>query len=233
MSFSGKSFHVDFLIIETRSNGGSATASADSAFLFTFLSEWKADKYKRFRRKSRLDGFPAVGRHLRWPPAPITGGGWPCASPLQYGQPLHAESTMECKVSWNGPSGMSFLAQTGSGHLVNMDGAPEGGGHNLAPRPMEMVLLGTGGCTAYDVVLILKKGRADVRGCECTLKAERAETEPKVFTKIHFHFTVTGKDLKPEAVERAVKLSHDKYCSASIMLAKTANITHSFEIIEA
>jgi putative redox protein len=139
---------------------------------------------------------------------------------------------MECKVSWNGPSGMSFLAETGSGHMVVMDGAPEGGGHDLAPRPMEMVLLGTGGCTAYDVVLILKKAREDVRGCEVTLKAERAETEPKVFTKIHFHFTVRGKNLKPASVERAVNLSHDKYCSASIMLAKTAEITHSVEIVE-
>ncbi|WP_342118755.1 OsmC family protein [Pseudoduganella sp. OTU4001] len=140
---------------------------------------------------------------------------------------------MEVKVSWNGPSGMSFRAQTGSGHMVAMDGAPGGGGHNLAPRPMEMVLLGTGGCTAYDVVLILKKGRADVQGCEVTLQAERAETEPKVFTKINFHFVVTGKGLKPEVVDRAITLSHDKYCSASIMLAKTAQITHSFEIIEA
>ena len=139
---------------------------------------------------------------------------------------------MECKVSWNGPSGMSFRAETGSGHLVTMDGAPDGGGHNLAPRPMEMVLLGTGGCTAYDVVLILKRGRGAVSGCEVTLKADRAETDPKVFTKIHFHFTVRGKALKPTAVERAVALSHDKYCSASIMLAKTAEITHSFEIIE-
>ena len=139
---------------------------------------------------------------------------------------------MEAKVSWNGPSGMSFRAETGSGHLVSMDGAPDGGGNNLAPRPMEMVLLGTGGCTAYDVVLILKRGREDVRGCEVTLKAERAEADPKVFTKIHFHFTVTGSKLKPGSVERAVALSHDKYCSASIMLAKTADITHSFEIVE-
>ena len=139
---------------------------------------------------------------------------------------------MECKVSWTGPSGMSFLAQTGSGHLVAMDGAPEGGGNNLAPRPMEMVLLGTGGCTAYDVVLILKRGHQDVRGCEVTLKAERAETDPKVFTKVHFHFTVSGKDLKPTTVERAVALSHDKYCSASIMMEKTAEISHSFEIVE-
>jgi putative redox protein len=143
-----------------------------------------------------------------------------------------AESDMEVKVSWNGPSGMSFRAQTGSGHMVVMDGAPEGGGHNLAPRPMEMVLIGTGGCAAYDVVLILKRGREDVRGCEVTLQAERAETDPKVFTKINFHFVVTGRNLKPTAVERAVQLSHDKYCSASAMLAKTAEMTHSFEIIE-
>jgi putative redox protein len=139
---------------------------------------------------------------------------------------------MEVKISWGGPSGMSFRAETGSGHMVDMDGAPDGGGHNLAPRPMEMVLSGTGGCTAYDVVLILKRGREDVRGCDVTLKAERADLDPKVFTKIHFHFTVTGSKLKPGSVERAVSLSHDKYCSASIMLAKTAAITHSFEIVE-
>ena len=140
---------------------------------------------------------------------------------------------MEVKVSWNGPSGMSFRAQTGSGHMVAMDGAPEGGGHNLAPRPMEMVLVGTGGCTAYDVVLILKRGRENVLGCDVTLQAERAETDPKVFTKINFHFVVTGKNLKPAAVERAVKLSHEKYCSASIMLAATVEMTHSVEIVEA
>jgi len=139
---------------------------------------------------------------------------------------------MEVKVSWNGPSGMSFRAETGSGHMVTMDGALEGGGHNLAPRPMELVLVGTGGCTAYDVVLILKRGREDVRGCEVTLQAERAEVDPKVFTKINFHFVVTGRNLKPAAVERAVTLSHDKYCSASIMLAQMAEITHSVEIVE-
>ena len=140
---------------------------------------------------------------------------------------------MEVKVSWNGPSGMSFRAQTGSGHMVAMDGAPDGGGHNLAPRPMEMVLVGTGGCTAYDVVLILKRGREDVVGCDVTLQAERAQVDPKIFTKINFHFVVTGRKLKPAAVERAVKLSHEKYCSASIMLAARAEITHSIEIIEA
>ena len=140
---------------------------------------------------------------------------------------------MQSTIKWVGPEGMAFMAETGSGHAVVMDGAPEGGGRNLGPRPMEMVLLGTGGCTAYDVVLILKRSREDVRGCDVTLKAERAETDPKVFTKIHFHFTVTGRNLKQATVERAVNLSHDKYCSASIMLAKTAEITHSFEIVEA
>ena len=139
---------------------------------------------------------------------------------------------MEVKVSWNGPSGMGFRAETGSGHTVMMDGAPEAGGHNTAARPMELVLAGTGGCTAFDVVLILKRSREEVLGCDVTLQAERAAVDPKVFTKINFHFTVSGKNLKPAAVERAVRLSHEKYCSASIMLAKTATITHSFEIVE-
>lgn len=138
---------------------------------------------------------------------------------------------MECKVKWTG-DGMSFVAETGSNHAVIMDGAPEAGGRNLAPRPMEMLLAGTGGCTAFDVVLILKKGRHEITGCEVSLEAERAETEPKIFTRIHFHFRVTGKKLKPEAVARAIELSKDKYCSASIMLGKTAEITHDFEIIE-
>lgn len=139
---------------------------------------------------------------------------------------------METTVKWTGRSGMAFLAETGTGHTVMMDGAPEGGGHNLAPRPLEMLLLGTGGCTAYDVVLILRKGKHDVRGCEVKLTAERAERTPKVMTKIHMHFTVTGRDLKDDVVERAINLSHEKYCSASIMMAKTAEITHSFEIID-
>jgi putative redox protein len=138
---------------------------------------------------------------------------------------------MECNVKWSG-EGMSFVAETGSGHLVAMDGAPEGGGRNLAPRPMEMVLLGTGGCTAYDVVLILKRGRHDVRGCEVKLVAERAADDPKVFTRIEFRFSVRGKGLKPDVVERAVKLSHDKYCSASAMLAKTAVIDTTIDVIE-
>jgi putative redox protein len=139
---------------------------------------------------------------------------------------------MECTVRWTGASGMSFMAETGSGHAVLMDGAPDGGGRNLAPRPMELVLAGTGGCTAYDVVLILKRGRQDIRGCDVTLKSERAEKDPKVFTKIHFHFTVRGRNLNPDQVERAINLSHEKYCSASIMLEKSAAITHSFEIID-
>ena len=142
---------------------------------------------------------------------------------------------MECTVNWlglDGPSGMSFVAQTGSGHVLAMDGAPEGGGLNLAPRPMETVLSGTGACTAYDVVLILKRGRHDVRGCRVSLKAERASSDPKIFTAIHFHFVITGKGLNTEAVGRAVALSHDKYCSATAMLAKTSAITTSIEIVE-
>lgn len=137
---------------------------------------------------------------------------------------------MECKVKWF--EGMSFVAETGSGHLLAMDGAPEAGGRNLAPRPMEVVLAGTGGCTSFDVVMILKRSRQNVTGCEVKLSAERAETDPKVFTKIHMHFIVTGKDLKADAVERAIDLSAKKYCSASIMLGKTATITHDFEIVE-
>lgn len=138
---------------------------------------------------------------------------------------------MECKVKWTG-DGMSFLAETGSNHALVMDGAPEAGGRNLAPRPMEMVLVGTGGCSAFDVVMILKKGRHAISGCEVSLKAERAESDPKIFTRIHFHFRVSGKSLKPEAVARAIELSKDKFCSASIMLGKTAEITHDFEIVE-
>lgn len=137
---------------------------------------------------------------------------------------------MECKVSWF--SGMSFVAETGSGHLLAMDGAPEAGGRNLAPRPMETVLAGTGGCTAFDVVMILQKARQDVTGCEVSLSAERAETDPKVFIRIHMHFTLKGRGLKPDVVERAIRLSAEKYCSASIMLAKTATITHDWEIVE-
>jgi putative redox protein len=139
---------------------------------------------------------------------------------------------MQATVSWSGPDGMSFLAETGSGHLVAMDGAADGGGRNLAPRPMEMVLLGTGGCTAYDVVLILKRGRHDVTGCTVRLEAERAPIDPKVFTRIAMHFTVRGRRLPREAVERAVRLSHEKYCSATAMLARTAEIVTSVEILE-
>ena len=133
---------------------------------------------------------------------------------------------------------MGFMAETGSGHVLMMDGAPdaakpENGGQNLAPRPMETVLAGTGGCTAYDVVLILRRGRHDVRGCTVKLTAERAPVDPKVFTKIHMHFTVMGRDVPAAAVERAVAMSHDKYCSATIMLAKTAEITTSFEVLQA
>jgi putative redox protein len=140
---------------------------------------------------------------------------------------------MECVVNWMPVNGMAFSAETGSGHLLNMDGAPEGGGRNLAPRPMELLLAGTGGCAAYDVVLILKRGRHDVRGCQVKLQAERATTDPKVFTEVNMHFIVTGHQLSAAAVERAIAMSHDKYCSASAILGKTAQITTSFELVEA
>jgi putative redox protein len=128
---------------------------------------------------------------------------------------------------------MSFIAETGSGHLVAMDGAPEAGGRNLAPRPMELLLAGAGGCTTFDVIMILRKGRQDIRDCAVQIKAERATEDPKVFTKVGMHFVVTGKGLKADAVERAIKLSAEKYCSATIMLGHTAAIHHSWEIIEA
>jgi len=157
-------------------------------------------------------------------PHPTTGGPAPPTT--------EERETMECKVHWQPASGMAFVAETGSGHLLTMDGAPDGGGRNLAPRPMETVLAGTGGCTAYDVVLILKRGRHDVRGCELRLQAERADKDPKVFTRIHMHFVVSGRGLSAAAVARAIELSHQRYCSASAMLGKTAEITTSHEIVE-
>ena len=140
---------------------------------------------------------------------------------------------MECTINWLPGTGMGFVAETGSGHLLTMDGAPDGGGRNLAPRPMETVLAGTGGCTAYDVVLILKRARQLVSGCVVKINADRADTEPKVFTRIHMHFTVSGRGLNEAAVSRAIQLSHEKYCSASAMLAKTAQMTTGFDIVEA
>jgi putative redox protein len=137
---------------------------------------------------------------------------------------------MKARLKW--VEGVCFMGETGSGHAVVMDGAPEGGGRNLGPRPMELVLLGTAGCTSYDVITILKKSRQDVRDCWAELEAERASEDPKVFTKIHFHFVVVGRNIKADVVERAIKLSAEKYCSASIMLGKTAEITHDFEIRE-
>jgi len=140
---------------------------------------------------------------------------------------------MECTVRWQPDAGMAFIAETGSGHLLTMDGAADGGGRDLAPRPMETVLAGTGGCAAYDVVLILKRGRHQVSGCAVKLQAERADHDPKVFTRIHMQFTVTGRALSEAAVARAVQLTHEKYCSASAMLARTAEITTGFELVEA
>jgi putative redox protein len=140
---------------------------------------------------------------------------------------------MECTVDWVAASGMAFVAETGSGHLLTMDGAPDGGGRNLAPRPMETVLAGTGACAAYDVVLILKRGRHAVTGCRVKVSAERASTDPKVFTRIRMHFIVSGQHLDAQAVARAVALSHEKYCSATAMLAKTAQIEVSHEVVSA
>ncbi|MGZ5115134.1 MAG: OsmC family protein [Burkholderiales bacterium] len=138
---------------------------------------------------------------------------------------------MKVRIKWI--EDVAFVGESESGHAFVMDGAAEGGGRNLGPRPMETVLMGTGGCTAYDVVHILRKSRAPITDCVVDIDAQRAAEDPKVFTRIHFHFVVTGKGLKPQQVERAVHLSAEKYCSASIMLAKTAVITHDFEIREA
>lgn len=138
---------------------------------------------------------------------------------------------MKTTVKWM--EEVTFSGHSETGHQVIMDGPPDHGGRNLGPRPMELVLMGTAGCTSFDVVHILKKSRQTITNCEVEVDAERADVEPKVFTRIHFHFIVTGKGLKPETVERAVNLSAEKYCSASIMLGKTATITHDFEIREA
>ncbi len=136
---------------------------------------------------------------------------------------------MNIKLNWVGDA--QFIGESSTGHKVLMDGPQQGGGQNLGPRPMELLLLGTGGCTGYDVVSILKKSRQEVTACEIVIQSERAETEPKVFTKIHIHFKITGRNLKDKQVARAVALSAEKYCSASIMLSKTAMITHDYEII--
>ncbi|WP_120498603.1 OsmC family protein [Kiloniella sp. EL199] len=137
---------------------------------------------------------------------------------------------MKTRIKW--VENVAFMAESGSGHAVVMDGAVEGGGRNLGPRPMEMLLMGMGGCSAYDVVYILKRGRENVEDVNVDVEAERADTDPKVFTKIHMHFRVKGEGLNERKVERAVELSADKYCSASIMLGKAAEVTHSFELVK-
>ena len=136
---------------------------------------------------------------------------------------------MKAKIAWQ--EGVSFLGQVGSGHSVLMDGAPEAGGKNQGPRPMEMILLGLGGCTYFDVVHILRKGRQEITGCQVEVDAQRAIEDPKVFTHIHLHFIITGKNLDSRQVERSINLSAEKYCSASIMLKATVNITHDYEVI--
>ena len=138
---------------------------------------------------------------------------------------------MKTRITWL--EDMTYVAQSASGHALVLDGPPELGGHNLGPRPMEMLLMGMGGCTAVDVVHILRKARQDLRGCELQLEAERADSDPKVFTDIRVHFILTGKNLSTKHVERAIELSAEKYCSASMMLGKTAQSSHTFEIREA
>lgn len=137
---------------------------------------------------------------------------------------------MKARVKWI--EGVAFLGESGSGHAIVMDGAPDHGGRNLGVRPMEAVLIGMGGCTAFDVVSILKKARQPVDDCAVALDAERAESTPKVFTRIHMKYTVTGRGIKEAQVKRAVELSAEKYCSATRMLAETAEITHEYEIVE-
>ena len=137
---------------------------------------------------------------------------------------------MKARVKWI--EQVAFLGESESGHGILMDGAPAYGGRNLGPRPMELLLMGAGGCTSFDVVTILKKGRQDVTDCYVELDAERAENDPKVFTKIHMHFVVKGRNIRTDAVEKAIGLSAEKYCSASIMLGATAKITHDFEVIQ-
>ncbi len=137
---------------------------------------------------------------------------------------------MQVTVKW--VDGVMFVGETGSGHAVVMDGPPDHGGRNIGMRPMEMLLLGVGGCSSFDVIQILQKGRNDLVKCVAEVTAERVDAIPSVFSKIHLHFIVSGHDLKPAAVERAVKLSAEKYCSASIMLSKAVEITHDFEVIE-
>lgn len=137
---------------------------------------------------------------------------------------------MKTRITWL--EDMTYVAQSASGHALVLDGPPELGGRNLGPRPMEMLLMGMGGCTAVDVVNILRKARQALRGCELQIEAERADSDPKVFTAIRVHFILTGKNLSAKHVERAIALSAEKYCSASIMLGKTAHISHSFEIRE-
>ncbi len=137
---------------------------------------------------------------------------------------------MKARIKWL--DGMAMVGESGSGHALVMDGAPDFGGRNLGMRPMELLLIGMGGCTQFDVLLILRKARQDVTACEVLLEAERAETDPKVFTSIHAHFIVSGRGLSEKRVARAIELSAEKYCSASLMLGQTARITHDYEIVD-
>jgi putative redox protein len=149
---------------------------------------------------------------------------------LRYASFFHLGKTMQATIKW--VDGMMFVGETGSGHAVIIDGPPDHGGRNMGMRPMEMILLAVGSCSSFDVMQILQKGRNNVTACVAEVTAERVDAIPSVFSKIHLHFIVSGHDLKASAVERAVKLSAEKYCSASIMLSKAVEITHDFEVIE-
>ncbi|MBB6093158.1 putative redox protein [Povalibacter uvarum] len=138
---------------------------------------------------------------------------------------------MKARIKWI--QDVMFVGESGSGHSAVIDGAPDAGGRNMGFRPMEMMLLGLGGCSAFDVMLILRRGREDVTDCVVELDGDRAETDPKVFVNVRMHYVVTGRNLDPRKVERAVKLSEEKYCSASAMFGKTATLTHTIEVREA
>lgn len=165
-----------------------------------------------------------------------TGIGDPCGlrracGRMRFSKISEQAGTMEATVKW--VDGVSFEATSGTGHKVVMDGPPDLGGRDLGPRPMEMLLMGMGGCASFDVVTILQKSRQDVTGCEASIEAERADAVPAVFTKIHMTFKVSGNDLKESIVKRAVSMSAEKYCSASIMMEKAGvEVTHSYEIVE-
>jgi putative redox protein len=168
----------------------------------------------------------------RWLGGPKSCAGLaPAEAIFLTGEAILPEVAMKARIKWI--ENVAFLAESGSGHGQILDGSPEAGGRNLGARPMELLLMGLGGCTAFDIVLILRRGRQDVTDCVIEVDGERAETDPKIFTKIHIRYTVTGRKLSESKVARAVKLSTEKYCSATAIMAKSAEITHEWKVVEA